>query len=547
LTRFIVPVWLLAGAIFKLIERNPKLLPAPVRTTVDLLNDAIAPALGMNLVQFLLFSMRSMIAVELVLVGVMFFVPKLARTAAIMILSLFCVILLAEIWGITQSRDFAKKGIAALLEPCGCFGVWSPPSIMTFAIDATMLLGVILCRPGLKGRTVPGWPISGIAGVASLVVGTGLAFGMPDRTLPASPSPANNNSPVAAPIDDKTPPATPPVTGAPSAQAATPWPAAPAKLDRTYYIVEKKALGQRLDSLPLALQINRPLPEKINSGRWHLVFYRKDCDHCFEVMNKHFSGKLATPTLAIEIPDSKGKTYPMPCKECEQHTLPKGPDYVVGAPLLMTVIDGVIVGISKDVDKPGAIEAVLSAEPGGAAVDGALIMPKVAVPTPGATATPAAAASKPFPAMPATIEAYYAPEFEKWKGKRFDEQPIAALLARPLPFDPNVGTVCVVYYRADCDHCQDLFADHFSRGNPCPTIAVSIPDTDPSAALDMPCAECKVNVLPQGPIYVIQTPVLVLLKDGVVQGVLIGEEVGDPTAVEALLPKAASAPSADKK
>lgn len=99
----------------------------------------------------------------------------------------------------------------------------------------------------------------------------------------------------------------------------------------------------------------------------------------------------------------------------------------------------------------------------------------------------------------------------------------------------NSGKVVVVYYRADCEHCHTLLADHFSTTLPAPTIAIAIPDTDPASALDMPCSECKLSTLPEGPTYVVETPVLIVLEDGVVKGVIAGAQAEDPVAVEKLL------------
>jgi hypothetical protein len=528
LVRFVVPAWLLAGALFKLFSLDPRLLPKPVFELVK----SVANGIGADFGPFLMLSYRSMVGVELILVGVMLLVPKLARSAAIFILSVFVVVLLAEMWGIYQGRDFAQKGFSAFLEPCGCFGSASPPALLTFLIDAALLAGVIIFRPGRLGRTMPGYPVSAIALVASIVVGTGLAFGKQQKAIEL---PADFGHDIAIADEPAAPAAEPTLV----VDEVRPWPPAPAKLKPTYFINEKRALGQRLDAQDVALIISRPLPEDINRGRWHLVFYRKDCDHCFEILNKHFSGTLPAPTLAVEIPDSKGRPYPMPCKECRQHTLAKGPDYVLPAPLVMTVMDGVIVGISKDVDKPGAVEAVLAAGlPGAKAVDGALILETAVAPpaTAPATAPPAPAAAAPsFPAPPSRLEAFYAPEFEKWVGQRFDAQPFALLMRRPLPIDPNRGSVCIVYYREDCEHCHQLLQDHFANELPMPTIAVAIPDSDPRNALEMPCERCARATLVQGPTYVVETPVLIVLKEGIVQCVLVGRGVDDPAAVDACL------------
>ncbi len=550
--RVLVPVWVAAGAAFKLGSLNPNVLPKPVMESVKEMADLFGVSFG----TFLPLAFRSMIAVELICVGFMLFAPRLARLVAASLLLLFIAILVVDITWVIRSSSFASKGMRALLEPCGCFGAWSPPSIVTFAIDAVLLAGVCMFKQGPIARATPKWPVSGIATVASIVVGTGLAFGVPDKKITApspeagangtqepviEPAPPGDAPPSPPPAQQPTPPPAPPAAEA----QATPWPAAPAKLEKTYWIAEKKAVGQRLDSLPTALQISRPMPEKINQGRWHLIFYRKDCDHCFEVMNKHFAGDLPAPMLAIEVPDSKNKPFPMPCKKCEQHTLPKGPDYVINTPLIITVQDGVIMGITKDVDKPNVIETVLNAgKPGVKEVPGSYIKEVPAegeakpAPNPDPKAGPSAASAKPFPPMPSSLEAYYAPEFEKWNGQRFDAQPFALLIQRPIPFDLNSGTAIVVFYRADCEHCEKLLSDHFAGKLKAPTLAVGIPDTDAASAFDMPCKECKITSLVAGPTYVVETPVIVVLKDGVVQCTVVGAAgAEDPRVVEACLPK----------
>jgi hypothetical protein len=319
----------------------------------------------------------------------------------------------------------------------------------------------------------------------------------------------------------------------------------PTQLGPTYFVLEKKAVGQQFGTLPIAALLSRPLPEGFPAGRWHLIFYRKDCDHCFEIMNKHFSGELPAPTIAVEIPDAKGKPFPMACKKCSTAVLPKGPDYVLASPLIMTIVDGTIAAICKDPDKPGSIEATLSAWKGDPAaekaVEGMFLAPRPGpaadASSDGAAAPPAPpAATKPFPPMPAKLEGFYAPDFDKWKGQRLDALDLPLIIERPLPVDLNVGVVTMVFYREDCEHCEMLFADHFAGTLKAPTIAVIIPDSS-GQPFDMPCTECKRARLAPGPTYVIETPVVVVSKDGVVQGVIYGRAAEDPAAVEAILPR----------
>lgn len=538
LCRVIVPLWLVAGALFKLSDLNPNVLPGPVKDVVLNLGDMMSaePA------TWLVTNMRAMIAVELALVGIMLLVPRLARPAAIAILTLFCVVLAFELANTVQSASFKKKGFASLLEPCGCFGAWSPPTIVTFMIDCTLLIGTLACPQGPRARRTPGNGIAAIALVASLLVGPAIAFGKPAKTIEAPPSadPKQPSGQETPPNPEKIPP-----TGhTPPAAATTPWPAMPTKLAPTYVILDKRAIGKPFASLPTAGLLAQQVPADIQTGRKTFVFYRETCDHCFEMMNKHFSGKLATPTYSIKVPDSTGgKVYTNPCKDCVKWELPKGPDYMIETPMVMTIVDGMIAAICKDAEKPGALDATLNAWLPGhekdAAVPGMVLapMPAAGGSTAPANAPPAAAASKPFPPMPTKLEAYYAPDFDKWTGKRLDELDLPLIITRPLPLDVNAGEVVILFYRVDCEHCEQVLNDHFSGVLTAPTLLVAVPDAA-GTPFQNPCNDCKRTSLVQGPTYVIETPVLVVAKDGVVQHVLAGSQNDNPDDVKAVLPKA---------
>jgi len=70
---------------------------------------------------------------------------------------------------------------------------------------------------------------------------------------------------------------------------------------------------------------------------------------------------------------------------------------------------------------------------------------------------------------------------------------------------------------------------------PLPTLLVAVPDADPSASLPNPCSECQVRTLPKGPDWIIGTPVLVSIEDGVVKGQVGGTDAEDPDKVQALI------------
>ncbi len=94
-------------------------------------------------------------------------------------------------------------------------------------------------------------------------------------------------------------------------------------------------------------QFAGPLPPNFDTGRGYLVFYRKDCDHCHELLDRFFTGPLKIPTLAIATPERSGfpdplDELPMPCTECVMRSLPIGPDYVLSTPVVVRVQDGIV-------------------------------------------------------------------------------------------------------------------------------------------------------------------------------------------------------------
>jgi hypothetical protein len=92
-----------------------------------------------------------------------------------------------------------------------------------------------------------------------------------------------------------------------------------------------------------------------------------------------------------------------------------------------------------------------------------------------------------------------------------------------------------MFFREDCEHCHTVLDRHFTPKVPLPTLLVAVPDADPAASLPNPCSECQVRTLPKGPDWVIGTPVLLLVNDGVVKMLLSGTDAEDLAKVQALL------------
>jgi len=339
--RAVVPGWILAGALFKLWERNPQLLPKPVTDVTDFVFVTMA---GIPRERYLDPAMRGMVAVEVAAALLMAFGPaRLSRAIGIAMLALFCTILLVLI----------ASGAAS----CGCFGNSGPSPGWMLAIDGALLAGLVALRPSHAAGRFP----TGAVMTAAAIVGAALAFAVPAREgVKLEDTSAAGTAPMA------TPPAPTPDAGHAAAQPApepssAPWPPMPATAKPWYAPEFPDWKGKRLDAQELMLLIPRPLPVNLNAGRHHIVFMREDCEHCHALLTKYFSGPLPTPTMTVAVPDATGELLENPCTECGKAQFPAGITYVFSTPVLLTVQDGVVVGVCTDSENPDAVREAINA------------------------------------------------------------------------------------------------------------------------------------------------------------------------------------------
>lgn len=139
----------------------------------------------------------------------------------------------------------------------------------------------------------------------------------------------------------------------------------------------------------------------------------------------------------------------------------------------------------------------------------------------------------PWGAMPTTVNPFYFTEFEEWVGKPIASQELARLINRPIPAGLDEGRAFLMFYRSDCEHCHQMLEQWFTESVPATTIAVQVPDTDPANAMPFPSTLVKMSTLPKGPDYVISTPALFAIKDGVVTG--YASDPDDPETVESCI------------
>jgi hypothetical protein len=88
------------------------------------------------------------------------------------------------------------------------------------------------------------------------------------------------------------------------------------------------------------------LPDDLDFGPQYVIFYRKDCEHCHELMELYFSGSLDTPTTAVAVPERDGfpteNLQAFDCPECRLAELPAGIDWFLQTPVLVRLADGVV-------------------------------------------------------------------------------------------------------------------------------------------------------------------------------------------------------------
>ena len=470
LLRMVIPIWVLTGAGVKLYTLNPKLLPEPILNLIQGTGQMLDVS---DLGWWLGMCLRFLIGTEIALALFMIFSPRVARTAASFTLGVFLAVLIA-----TMAQAASRDGISAIWSSsCGCFGSVSPPPIIMFIADGLLLAGIIFFPPiPEKPKNGPGLILIG-----GLCLGFGLAFIVPDRTITIenTPDPSKSTADTDA------------------------FPPMPTTLNPNYFTTFTDWVGTPLSSHPLAQIISRPLPDWIGTDRFHVVFYRADCEHCHELMENFFAGPLETPVIAVQVPDhDPNNEMAMPCDECLLHTLPEGPSYVITTPVLMTVEGGTVLSVCEDSE------------------DHAAVMDTINAGAPATDANSAAAPATPTDAwgdMPRTLEPYYFPDFEEWTGTELASHPFARLMERPIPEYLKEGRGFLIFYRADCDHCHHMIEQWFTDSLPGPTLAVVIPDTPPEGAMEFPSTLVDRGTLPKGPDYVMSTPALLTIVDGVVK------------------------------
>ena len=301
LCRGIVPVWILTGAVFKLLSGTPATLPQLFQSTARELGIAMDPLL------------YTLIALELFAVGVMLLIGRFARLMAGFMLGSFCLILIGEMINNAES--------------CGCFGgtIEIKPWQM-LVIDGALLLGVVFLGTGrakAKGQTL-GKPA--VVAFVLLLLGFGVSFAGKFLLHPPTEQEVIQNGGNVDPTINPN----------------------PLPLPSNWYFDDIGSLvGKPWRELEV-FQLMPRWPKDMDSEKRIVVFYSRTCDHCEEM----FMYDLTDPTLAskvtaIQMPESTNVLMPenpweMPETACELMELPLGCSWIISPPATIRIENGIV-------------------------------------------------------------------------------------------------------------------------------------------------------------------------------------------------------------
>ena len=295
LTRAVVPLWILTGAAFKLAEHTPTLLPRNFLRFADTLQ------IDLN------WLLASILTVEFAAIAVMLVVPRIARLAAVVMLSVFCLVLIGEMF-------------AGNFTSCGCLGGYSPPPWLMLTIDATLLIGVCTFTPGTTESPDTANPSAtcsmGTPTQWMIVTGVTLILGILSFVQVLGDHRSHDTLTV---------------------------------IDLPDYVLPDidGYVGMPLTEIDLYPYLSG-LPENITTGQHYLIFFSRTCDHCQELLLDHFAFHMPVPTTVVAVPENKDGfetqgTLEQPCETCLELELPVGADWILTPPLLLAIEDGMII------------------------------------------------------------------------------------------------------------------------------------------------------------------------------------------------------------
>lgn len=323
LVRVVVPLYVLAGAISKLLFATGSDLPPFMQELM--LRAAYGEGPGLLRAVDSLDLLHLIIAVELLAVGAMFFLRRFAFLAALLILGVFLAVLAADVAFAARTVGFAD----ALVEgSCGCFGPGANvPPITMILIDGVLFLGVLVLGPPARAttrdddrddlapdpaQTPARSPVATLPHVVFLLwiaVGLALAF----------------NSPLRPPVTDQ---------GERVELREGEW-------------RPNDWVGLRFEETPLAGYVTVD-PLMLGGGTQHWILYRRSCPVCHNLFETEYAAALpegVDAVVAVHVPPppdapAVGESEEVDCPDCHFEELPPGVDWIIPTPFTVVVEEG---------------------------------------------------------------------------------------------------------------------------------------------------------------------------------------------------------------
>ncbi|MBC03317.1 MAG: hypothetical protein CMJ34_08460 [Phycisphaerae bacterium] len=108
---------------------------------------------------------------------------------------------------------------------------------------------------------------------------------------------------------------------------------------------------------------------------------------------------------------------------------------------------------------------------------------------------------------------------DEWAGMTLEETGLLEHLPAIAPLSQSQPTL-ISFYRSNCGLCHDLFDKHFGGRLPVRLIAIQVPPAEGVELVendlpeDVVCPDCVRLKLPEGPVWLVTTPVVVEIVDG---------------------------------
>lgn len=108
----------------------------------------------------------------------------------------------------------------------------------------------------------------------------------------------------------------------------------------------------------------------------------------------------------------------------------------------------------------------------------------------------------------------------QWVGRSIIETPIGQFTPDAIEQLGEKGIL--ILYNPRCGTCHDMFDVHFSEGADLPIVAIDVPPTEEAVLLEseyddqVDCPTCVFMTLPEGPLWLVSVPIVMMVENGVV-------------------------------